>query len=258
MARNCVCGRYLGSRTVCECGRVVGQDDSSSASSSAAWPTDPTTAHPSELEPESPTPPTYEDAPDDLVQRRAGWGGLRGYVVDGGRAPLGNAAGVTAVRLILLVALAVVALLRGPQIAEAITNAVISLVLIYLGPILIIMIALALLSRIPGMTGCLGALVRGLSFSWLIGRGNAHAPAGWVLEVETSSGTVECRVAADAPFNAGDEIVVHGPSFGGVKHAWLLQRLSPTPFTRVGRGVLGLLLTLFVVAPLMFLLLTYL
>lgn len=204
-------------------------------------------------------PPSFvDDAPADRVPRPAGWGSVRGYIVDGGQAPLGSSAGVTVLRLILLAALAVVALLKGPRIAEAITSAALSLVLIYLGPILIIMIALALLSMIPGLTGCLGVLFRALSFSWLIGRGRSAPPPGWVLLVETADGPVECRLAADAPFNGGEEVVVHGPAFGGVKHAWLLQCLSPRPFTRIGRGVLGLLLTLFVVAPLMFLLLTYL
>lgn len=261
MPRNCTCGRYLGSRTVCECGRVVGSmsDASGTTTPDAHYRPDPLPTHSFDPASTDWAPSSFvDDPPDDHILRPAGWGGIRGYVVGGSQAPLGSAAGITAIRLILVGGLAVVALLKGPQIAEAITNAAISLVLIYLGPILILMIALALLSRIPGLTGCLGVLFRAMSFSWLLGRGRSAGPAGWVLQVETASGTVECHLAADAPLSGGEEVVVHGPAFGGVKHAWLLQCLSPRPFTRIGRGVLGLLLTLFVVAPLMFLLLTYL
>lgn len=259
MARICTCGRYLGSRTVCECGRVADDlDGGGDAYPGAAWLDDPADNYPFDPDPAALESADPRDAPPSPVPPQAGWGGLRGRVVDGEQQRLGNAGGVTAIRLLIVGVLAVVALMKGPQIAETITNAAISLMLIYLGPILIVVIALALLSRIPGMTGCLGALFRAVSFSWLLGRGRTEAPDGWTLVVETASGSVECRLAANAPFNGDEEVVVHGPSFGGVKHAWLLQCLSPRPFTRIGRGLLGLLATLLVVAPLVILMLTYL
>lgn len=246
MARNCECGRYLGARTICECGRPAQQLPA---------------VH-------SPAPTPFLDAdwggqasdrvpPDSAPANPAAapWGGLRGYVAEGTPLRLGMATGVAPGWLLVLAPVVAVAIARGPQLIALFTNAVLGLVLTFLGPILLLMFGMALIAKIPGGRGCLTALPF-LATAWVPRPGDGSGD-GWDLVVETPSGLVPARVAANAPLSGGEEVVIHGPVFGGVKHAWLFQCLSPRPYTRVGRGVLRLFLGALVWLPLAILVLVY-
>lgn len=246
MALNCECGRYLGARTVCECGRAVDQ-----------LPSDPSTdlddAWFDETPDSAPLAHTPDPQPADRTEAR--WGELRGYVAEGTPQRLGMAGGVGLGWLLVLAPVVAVAFVRGPQLIELFTNAAIGLVLMFLGPILLLMFGMALLAKIPGASGCMTALPL-LATSWVPRRGDGTGD-GWDLVVETPSGLVTARVAANAPLSGDEEVVIHGPVLGGVKHAWLFQCLSPRPYTKVGRGVLRLLVGALVWLPLAVLVLVY-
>lgn len=243
MSSVCECGRYLGGRSVCECGRTVG-----SAMPPGLWdePGRPFTPEPNPFA-ELPDERGLRDSVDSAPAIPASWGAVRGLVVEGEQRAVGDAGGVPLAWLALWAIMAITVLFKLDAFVAALTNAVLSLVFLFIGPIILIMIGLAVLSRIPG-GGCLLALPSMLP----LGRGHrfSEPPAGWDVLVETDSGAVPVRLAANAPLNGGEEVVVHGPALAGVKHAWLFQCLSPRPYTRVGRGVLRLLVGGLIIVPL--------
>lgn len=243
MARVCECGRYLGSRTTCRCGRTAPNTPSGMTAPPEAtplYPPPPTNGGFGPVGPQGAAPATG-----------AGWGTLRGTVADGQPSHLGRSGGVMPAQLILFTVLGVVIFAKGPQLISVLTQGMLSLFLMFLGPILVVVLFLALASRVPGASGCLGALMH---LAWIpsrLGSRSSNAVDGWGLLLDTSSGPVEVQLAANAPFQGGERVVVHGPVVGRVKHAWLLQCVGPRPFTRVGRGVIGLLLNTFVFVPLL-------
>ena len=156
MARNCECGRYLGARTICECGRRV---DASLSPGGA----DAVNPFSSEYSPVASGSPSFDEA-DHLPPSSgaaavtASWVGLRGRVAEGEAQPMGNAGGVVLVWLGIWLAVGGVLLVNGPRIAAAMTNTFLSLVLTFLGPVLVVVVLLSFASRIPGATGCLMVL----------------------------------------------------------------------------------------------------
>jgi hypothetical protein len=233
VARTCEsCGRYLGARTDCLCGwsASTGIDE-----------------------------PGFADAPDLEAAEppRAAvpsvsapfWAGVRGVVTDGRPIRVRSAGGVLLARLVVLAAVIVVVVLYWQKIVDAVTNALLAFFLAQLLPILIVVVVIALVARfLPAAGGCLLLPLRLLSLGAIGGLGRSpKAEDGWDIVLETERGEVAVRIAADIPLDGGEEIVVHGPAYGGRKHAWLVQGIQPA-FVRIGRGIVPLALATVLVA----------
>ena len=136
------------------------------------------------------------------------------------------------------------------MLLATVTNGIVSLLLTFFFPIVIIMVLLMLISRFLPIGGCLGGLMQVLTFSALTRRGDTTDTNGRRLTIDTPQGEVAAEVAGSIPFDGGEQVSIHGPVIGRTKHAWLIQGITPRPFTKLGRGVLGLLLSTFVVVPL--------
>lgn len=244
MARVCECGRYLGARSTCYCGRT------SSDPTGSTQPWDPG-LYP-DLPPGAPADigPGSAGASPITAAVRPSWAALEGVVLDAQPAHLGRAGGVVPAQLMLFAVVGLIMFIKGPALVSAITQAVLSLISLFLGPLVVIVLLLAVASRVPGASGCMGVLMH---LAWVPGRFGSRpssAVDGWRTLLETPSGAAEVHLAANASFHGGERLLVHGPAIGGVKHAWLLQSVGPRPFTRVGRGVIGLLLNTFIFVPL--------
>lgn len=111
-------------------------------------------------------------------------------------------------------------------------------------PFLVLWLVVAALANRVGLGGCLS-----VPFTIRAPRVQPRDD-GWRLDVQTSpTGGERVLVAASPPVDVGDEIVVHGPLLGGVRHAWLIQGVAPSTYTRVGRGLVGTLLLAVVLLP---------
>lgn len=212
-----------------------------------SWGDDPVSGN-SGTTPGPATPVPQVDAP---------WGELRGTVVEGESIRVTTAGGVRIVRLLLTTVLLITILVRREALLAAVTNGIVSLLLTFLFPILMIGFLIALVSRLVPFGGCLGGLMKVLTFSALNRRGTPTNTNGWRLTIDTPQGEVAAEVATSIPLNGGEQVSLHGPVIGRTKHAWLIQGITPRPFTKLGRGVLRLLLSTFVLVPLMVLLVAY-
>lgn len=111
-------------------------------------------------------------------------------------------------------------------------------------PFLVVWLVMAALASRVGLGGC-------MSVPFMI-RPPRIQPRdeGWTLDVETGPTARErVLVAAMPPVDVGDEVVIHGPSLGGVRHAWLIQGVEPSTYTRLGRGLVGTLLLAVMLLP---------
>lgn len=230
MARACEsCGRYLGARLDCVCGWAVPVGESVSASRDLQLP----------------APETEPRAEPDIAAAKViappFWTGVRGVVADGRPVRANTAGGVVLGRLVVLAAIVVTVVLNWQPIIVMVTDAMVGFLMAQLIPIVVVVVIIVLLARfVPGTGGCLLLPLRLITLGAFSspGRGT-KADDGWDLVVETPHGSVATRIAADIPLEGGEEIVVHGPAYGGRKHAWLVQGIEPT-FVRVGRGIVPL------------------
>lgn len=255
MAMVCDNGHYLGGRSACP--RCGWSEDAVAA---------PSTPTPSRMSWGDPLPslddPAFSDDPrGDRVTAppaRASWGELRGTVVDGDPMHLGAAGGVGLLRL-LVVGLGLGGVIwKSDAIILAVTNGLVSLLLTYLVPIILIAVLLSFVSKVIPVGGCLGQLFQLFTFSALTRRaGSSRDPNGWRVTVENANGATTAELAAPLHLDGGEEVSLRGPVIRGVKHAWLIQVLSPRPTTHLARGVLATLTTLLVGLPLLTLLFVY-
>lgn len=112
-------------------------------------------------------------------------------------------------------------------------------------PLLVVWLVLAFFAGKLGLGGCLTA---GLRLNTV--RGPRPRDGGWRLLVATGADAAEhVVVAGDIPVQPDHEVVVHGPMIAGVRHAWLVQGVAPTTFTRLGRGLNGTVLLALVLLP---------
>jgi hypothetical protein len=207
--------------------------------------------------------PAFSDDPHgDRVEAppaTATWGELRGTVVDGNPVRLGAAGGIGLLRLLVLGLVLGGVIWKSDTIILAVTNGLVSLLLTYLVPIMLIVVLLSFVSKVIPVGGCLGQLFQLFTFSALTRRAGSNRDAnGWRVTVENANGATTAELAAPLHLDGGEEVSLRGPVIGGVKHAWLIQVLSPRPTTRLARGVLPTLTTLLVGLPLLTLLIVYL
>lgn len=268
-ARTCTkCGTYLGSSSVCSsCGtvRVQGRADpwgrdepDTPDSRSDRRATNPFRAHEGLVGPDRDRPERdrpERDVPPRAVRPAASrrtsatWTGVRGVVTDGETRRLRSAGGVLPAQLLLVVALVVVVVVKGQRIIELLTEGLVSLVLAFLVPIIIAIVLLVLIGRFLPISGILMVLLQFITLGAARRGGVVQDANGWDVELDTRDGLMPVRIAAALRLVGDEEIVVHGPAFGGVKHAWLVQGIAPVPFIRVARGVIPLLVNAFVVFP---------
>lgn len=113
-------------------------------------------------------------------------------------------------------------------------------------PFLVIWMLLVAFAGRFGLGGC-------LAVPFTLGAGLPRGTPrddGWDLVVMTSEDAGErVAVAGDLPIQPDHELVVHGPRLGDTRHAWVVQGVAPTTFTRVSRGLVGTVLLAAVILP---------
>lgn len=177
-------------------------------------------------------------------------GALRGDVTRVDSVEVRTAGGVVAFRLLLLALIVVSLVVKGPRLFDLAVQGLTGALFAYLIPIVLVVVVLVLIARFIPIGGCLTAIFRIGMLGAVNRAGRPRTLGGRDVQIQTPSGFVRARIAADVVLAAGDEVVIHGPAFGGVKHAWIVMRLAPTTFTRFGRGVVGIVLATIVVLPL--------
>lgn len=97
-----------------------------------------------------------------------------------------------------------------------------------------------------GLGGCLAAPFALTAF----GRRAATPQVGWDVVVDTGpTGPETVAIAGDPPLQTDQELLVHGPRIGGIRHAWLIQGIAPVTFTRFGRGLIGTAILVAILLP---------
>lgn len=239
MPLTCGNGHYVGAASSCaRCGwTALGDYQPYPDNPFEAFEPGPSTSTPSDVD---------VDAHDiNAPAIRAPFGAVRGVVVDGVAVPARAAGGVVPLRFLLLLAVVVTLVIKGPQVMAAIVEGTVRLTLLFIVPLAFIIIATAIIGRFLPVGGCLTAFLRiGMLGAVLRPRRHRPDPDGWDLEVLTPSGIVRARIAAALPLGGDEEIVIHGPTFNGTKHAWLVMVISPITCTRLGRGVVSAVVAL--------------
>lgn len=252
MSLTCGSGHYIGGASSCpRCGWIApaagmtgSYDRFGPLSDAGASPGLSPGKEPSPLSDDSES----DDADTPVID--APLGALRGVVVDGMVVPARAAGGVMPLRLLLLLAVMVTLLIKGPQVMAAIIEGTVRLTLLFIVPVIFIVVATAIIGRIIPVGGCLTGFLRmGMLGAVLRPWRQQPEPDGWDLQVLTPSGLVRARVAATLPLSGGEEIVIHGPTFNGTKHAWLAMVISPLTCTRLGRGVIPAILGSLIILP---------
>lgn len=254
MAMVCGDGHYLGGKSTCpKCGWSEGGN------------TAPTMPNPPRMSWGEPLPslddPAFANAPAgnqvDAPAVPARWGELRGTVTVGEPVHVRSAGGIAVGQVLVLMLLLVGVIWKSDAIVLAITNGLLSLLLTYLVPIIVLIVVLSFVSKVIPIGGCLGQLFHVFTFFSPLTRraGSSRDLNGWRVTVENANGATTAELAAPLHLDGGEEVSLHGPVISGVKHAWLIQVLSPRPTTRLARGVLP---TLLVGLPLLTLLFVYL
>lgn len=193
-----------------------------------------------------PDPYVAPEADDRYVQISGGRSGLfsvRGVVVDGQQVQQRFVPGAMPLRWLVLAAWAALVYFKAQDLLVAVFYEGLGIFL----PIIIFVMLFGWVASKLRIGGCLLA-------GFFIGQSarprSAPRDDGMLLTVHSSQSDAEqVLLAASVPVAPSEEVVVHGPSFGGTRHAWLMQGIQPTTFTRVGRGLVGTLVTLLVFVP---------
>lgn len=235
MAGNCPwCHRYLGSATTCpdceELSRSVGPQAVPPSANDNSYLTDPD-SYPAGPVPFTATPNPFgmsgplgapDSSPDSFpvpgspaveqsdASGAAGSFSLRGVIVGGQQSRQRFVPGAMPVRVGLVLAWAAVVYYKaGDLVASAFWSLFWTLL-----PFLLIWLVLGALASRIGLGGCLMAPLM-IRFPRIQPRED-----GWEFDVQTGpAGGEIVRVAGDVPVRAGDEVVVHGPRVGEVRHA---------------------------------------
>lgn len=201
----------------------------------------------------TPFPSDVEEEEPDAPVIRAPVATVRGIVVEGVVVPTRVAGGVLPLRFLMVLAVVVTLVIKGPQVMEAIIEGTVRLALLFIWPLLLLFILFAILGKVLPGGGCLTSVFR-FSILGAVLRGprqrrHSADPDGWDLQLLTPTGLVPVNIAASLSLSGGEEIVIHGPTFNGTKHAWLAMVISPITQTRVGRGVISSIIGLLTVLP---------
>lgn len=253
MAGNCPwCHRYLGSATTCpdceDLSRSVGPraDRDPDTAGSVPFTATPNPFGVWEAPAESDSYPASFQLPVDPAGGPSALSGtassfsLRGVIVGGQQIRQRFVSGAMPVRVGLVFTWAAAVYYKaGDLVASAFWSLFWTLL-----PFLLIWIVLGALASRVGLGGCLMAplMIR-------LPRAQPRDD-GWALDVQTGPSSGESvHVAGDVPVRTGDEVVVHGPLIGGVRHAWLIQGVGATTFTTVTRGLIGTIVRAAILVP---------